>query len=64
MSDDHAEYVLAQINEDLRVENAKLKAAVKAAENRAALHSSDAALLNANNDRIFKICRKALEQER
>ena len=38
--------------------------ALKAAENRAALHSSDAALLNANNDRIFKICRKALEQER
>ena len=35
--------------------------ALKRVENRSALHSSDAAQLNANNDHIFKICRKALE---
>ena len=39
-----------------------LEAALAAAENRAVLHSSDAALLNANNDRIFAICRKALRE--
>jgi anti-sigma-K factor RskA len=56
------EYVLGQINIENKARIAELEKALLDAANRASLHSSDAALLNANNDRIFKICRKALKE--
>ena len=42
MSDDHAEYVLAQINEDLRAENKKLRGEIKDDRQGAIDHLEDA----------------------
>ena len=64
MSDDHAEYVLAQINEDLRAENKKLRELhdIYEAFFSAWETGTERELRDANDAMIA--ARKALEQER